>query len=226
MKPHLDASVVICVYNRPKQIRTCVASLLGMSAKGYEIVFVDDASTDETPQILEELATEIRSRDIDVQTVRNEVNRGVSGARNAGIDAATRSVIAFTDSDCTVEHDWLAQLVTPLTDDRISASAGLVVDDPPTNLAELAFFGSCQIGQNALQGRHLIGGNMAIRTEVLRDLRFDDELTYGCDEDDLANRLSEAGHKFASVSNAVVYHHHPRTMADYWKQAWKQGRGS
>lgn len=195
-----------------------------MNATGFEIVLVDDASTDSTPEVLKTLVAD--NPEISIRIATAEKNLGVSGARNLGLDFASKPVVAYTDSDCTVDVHWITRLVKPFSNTAVAAVAGTVIDDPPTNLAEHAFFGCRRIGQNAAQRRRLIGGNMAIKTEVLRVYRFDEQLTYGCDEDDLAYRLAKDGYQFASATDAVVYHHHPLTMSDYWKQAWKQGRGS
>ncbi len=217
------SSIIICVHNRPQQVLQCLRSLLAQAARDFEIVVVDDASTDETPARLAEFQqSETRTP---ITIVRNEHNRGVSGARNAGIEAARGKYIFFTDSDCTVDPDWLTALLGALADPEVSAVAGTVIDPPPRNWAERAYFGTTRVGQRG-QGRPLVGNNMGFRADVLCQYGFDEAMTYGCDEDDLAVRLGRHGHRFEFAPRAVVYHHHPMTLRSYLNMAWRQGVGA
>ncbi|QDU38819.1 Putative glycosyltransferase EpsH [Maioricimonas rarisocia] len=202
----------------------CLESLLASTFHDFEIVLVDDASTDETPAVLARFRDEHPR--VPITIVRNEENLGVCGARNAGIDAARGDLVFFTDSDCTVEPDWLERMVAAFDDDALSAVAGTVVDPPPRNWAEMAKFGGSRIGRHRWQGRRLIGGNMGFRRWIVTEHRFDPEIRYGCDEDDLARRLAAAGHRFGFAPEAVVHHHHPFTIGSYLRLAWKQGQGS
>ena len=218
------ASIIVCVYNRADKIADCLTSILAMHRGDYEIVLVDDASNDETPATLE--AFKQAHPDIRVQIVRNEENLGVSGTRNAGIQAAHGDFVFFTDSDCSVEPDWLSRMLVELENSGAAAVAGAVVEPEPGNLAERAYRGGSQISRNRMQNRSLIGGNMGFSREVLQRYRFDDALEYGCDEDDLAMRLAADGHRMVFVPQAVVHHHHPLSVRSYLKMALARGRGS
>ncbi|MCU0561375.1 MAG: glycosyltransferase [Desulfobacterales bacterium] len=84
-------SVIIPTYNRAWCLRQAVDSVLSQEYKAFEVIVVDDGSTDDTPRLLAEYAGRI--------TVLRQANRGVSAARNAGIAAARAELIAFLDSD-------------------------------------------------------------------------------------------------------------------------------
>jgi len=86
-----QVSVIIPTYNRAGCLREAVDSVLAQEFRGFELIVVDDGSTDETPQLLREYGSSIRM-------LRQE-NRGVSAARNAGIAASRGELIAFLDSD-------------------------------------------------------------------------------------------------------------------------------
>jgi len=86
-----QVSVIIPTYNRAGCLREAVDSVLAQKFRGFELIVVDDGSTDETPQLLREYGSSIRM-------LRQE-NRGVSAARNAGIAASRGELIAFLDSD-------------------------------------------------------------------------------------------------------------------------------
>jgi glycosyltransferase involved in cell wall biosynthesis len=84
-------SVIIPTYNRAWCLREAVESVRGQEFRGFELIVVDDGSTDETPRLLREFGDALR--------VLRQANRGVSAARNAGIAAARAELIAFLDSD-------------------------------------------------------------------------------------------------------------------------------
>jgi glycosyltransferase involved in cell wall biosynthesis len=90
-------SVVIPTYNRARTIKRAVDSVLAQSWKPIEIIVVDDGSTDETAQLLEDYRDKIR--------VIHQENRGASAARNTGIKASNGEIISFLDSDDT----WLPE---------------------------------------------------------------------------------------------------------------------
>ena len=92
-------SVIIPVYNRAATIRRAVDSVLSQTVKAYEIIVIDDGSTDETPQILKSYG--------DLISIITQENRGVSAARNAGIKIAKGDWIALLDSD----DEWLPKKI-------------------------------------------------------------------------------------------------------------------
>ena len=91
-------SVIIPVFNREKFIARAIESVLNQSYKNFELIAVDDGSTDNTPNIASQYP---------VRLIRQE-NKGVSAARNAGIKAARGEIIALLDSDDEWRKDHLA----------------------------------------------------------------------------------------------------------------------
>lgn len=94
-------SVVIPVYNREDSIRRCIDSVLEQRFGLFEVVVVDDGSTDGTGQVLRSYS------DQRVRTFRQE-NGGVASARNAGANLARGEYLLFLDSDDMAEPDWLS----------------------------------------------------------------------------------------------------------------------
>lgn len=218
------ASVVVCVYNRSRQAVECLDSLLATELERFEIVAVDDASTDDSAEVLERWRA--AHPEVAMTVVRNERNRGVSGARNAGIGAASGEIVAFTDSDCRVEPGWLGSLVATFRDMGVGAVSGEVEDVAPRTYAERVYRGTCHVGVGKLQARGLVGCNMAFRRELLERHRFDEALEYGCDEDDVAWRLESEGWRIAYAAGARVWHDHPMRLGDYLRQGFRQGQGA
>jgi len=226
MSEGLLASVIVCVFNRERQIGLCLDSLLAMDCEPFEIVAVDDASTDGTVAILERYADECEGRQgVSFQIVRNPKNLGVSGARNEGIAAARGEFVAFTDSDCVVEPGWLAALLGEFVGPKVAAVGGMVTDVPPRTYGELVYRGTCRIGRPG-QGRFIVGCNMAFRREILKDYLFDTALSYYCDEDELSWRLASDGFERRYTPDARVTHDHTMTYSGLLTMARKQGYGS
>jgi GT2 family glycosyltransferase len=114
-------SVIVLNYNGAAVIRRCLDKLLLQSYPSFEIVVVDNHSTDASPAILEEYAGR------GVRVVRSPINAGVPGGRNLGLDAASGEIIAFIDNDGYADPDWLSAAVRTLESDaRIGAVASVV----------------------------------------------------------------------------------------------------
>jgi hypothetical protein len=99
-------SVVICSYNGASTVESCLRSMQRLRYPGgFEVIFVDDGSTDNTQEILRRFPW--------VKNIQQK-NMGLSYARNVGMNAARGEVIAYTDSDCEADEDWLYYLALAL----------------------------------------------------------------------------------------------------------------
>jgi glycosyltransferase involved in cell wall biosynthesis len=97
-------SVIVPCFNGERHLRRCLEGLTRQAYPDYEIVVVDDASTDGTPGILKEFPS--------VKVVQNAENRGPAFSRNRGIEASGGEVLVFLDADCEVDDAaWLAKHV-------------------------------------------------------------------------------------------------------------------
>src|ERR1041385_1917239 len=109
-------SVVIAAYDAERTLKPCLDSLTRLNYPDYEVILVDDGSTDSTPQIAGAYPS--------VRFFRHEKNFGLSVARNTGIEAATGELIAFTDADCRADEDWLYYLAAELLDNGFAGIGG------------------------------------------------------------------------------------------------------
>jgi glycosyltransferase involved in cell wall biosynthesis len=101
---HPAISAIICTRNRPDLIGQAVASVLGNTFSGFELIIVDQSDTDDTRQALSDVLADERLRYIHTNRV------GLSSAYNTGIARATAPILAFTDDDCVVPPDWLEKV--------------------------------------------------------------------------------------------------------------------
>src|SRR5207253_10093847 len=93
-------SVVVCSYNGARTIRSCLEGLLELEYPDYEVIVVNDGSTDATASIAGEYG---------YQVITTE-NRGLSSARNTGLRAATGEIVAYIDDDARPDPHWLTYL--------------------------------------------------------------------------------------------------------------------
>src|SRR5205814_7813928 len=94
-------SVVVCTYNGGRTLDQCLRSLRALNYPDHEVIVVDDGSTDDTRAIL--------GRFPEVRAI-HQSNQGLSVARNVGLQAATGSIVAYTDADCLADRDWPTHL--------------------------------------------------------------------------------------------------------------------
>ncbi len=95
-------SIIVPVYNVEEYLKECAASILAQTYENFEVIFVDDGSTDSSGEICDILA----NLDERVKVIHQE-NAGLSGARNSGIDAAKGQYICFIDSDDMIRSKYL-----------------------------------------------------------------------------------------------------------------------
>ena len=100
-------SIIVPVYNTEPYLVRCLDSLLAQSCDLYEIICIDDGSTDGSLKILQKYAAKHKNIRLITQS-----NSGVSSARNAGIEAAKGKYVMFVDSDDFVEPDMIETLYT------------------------------------------------------------------------------------------------------------------
>ena len=103
-------SIIVPVYNTPKDyIQKCISSLLTQTYSSYEILLVDDGSNEDVADYCDELS----HKDLRIR-VYHQKNRGVSSARNLGLEVAEGEYIAFVDADDWVEPDYIEKLLSAI----------------------------------------------------------------------------------------------------------------
>lgn len=124
-------SVIIPVYNCERYIRANVESLVRQSYRNTEFVFVDDGSTDQSPEILREYAR----KDERIRVIRQE-NQGVSAARNTGLKAAQGEFITFADADDYADERYVEALLEGICRENADISCcGFVLHRPDREIA-------------------------------------------------------------------------------------------
>jgi GT2 family glycosyltransferase len=207
-------SVVVCSYNGSKTLDGCLRSLETLNYPDYEVILVNDGSTDSVPEIA------ARYPYIRYHAQRN---RGLSVARNVGMDLARGEIIAYTDDDCFADQDWLYFLVSKLLETGATGVGGpnlLPTKDGPVAACVSASPGTpAHILTDDNVAEHVPGCNMAFLADRLRAVGgFDPVYTKAGDDVDLCWRLQEEGDQIVFSPAAMVWHHRRATVKAYLKQ--------
>ena len=116
-KTTITISVIIPVYKVSAYIERCLKSVIKQTYDHFECILVDDASPDDSIAKCERMIEDYEGP-IQFRILHHEQNRGLSAARNTGIDAATGDYLLFVDSDDLISDDCVEKLMAPLLKDR------------------------------------------------------------------------------------------------------------
>jgi glycosyltransferase involved in cell wall biosynthesis/tetratricopeptide (TPR) repeat protein/2-polyprenyl-3-methyl-5-hydroxy-6-metoxy-1,4-benzoquinol methylase len=211
-------SIVIVTHNQLEYARQCLESIRRLTDEPYELIVVDNASTDGTVDYLHALS--------DVRLITNETNRGFPAAANRGMAVANGRHVLLLNNDTVVTTGWLSRMLQAL---RSDATVGLVgpcsnfvsgpqqVDTGYDGLAELDGFGwdwgKAHEGLR-VQVNRLVGFCLLIRREVIDAIGLlDERFGIGCfEDDDYCLRAIQAGYRAVIAADAFVHHYGGRTF--------------
>jgi GT2 family glycosyltransferase len=206
-------SVVVCSYNGGSTLAQCLESLAALNYPDYEVILVDDGSTDDTRSIA--------ARYPCVRAIHQE-NLGLGAARNVGLQAATGQIIAYTDSDCMAHPDWLTHLVAQFERCGAAAVGGPNLAPPAGGVAACVAAAPGQpmhVLESDQVAEHIPGCNMAFRRAALESINgFDPQFHAAGDDVDICWRLQTAGHWISFAPAAMVWHHRRQTARAYLRQ--------
>lgn len=226
---NLQLSIVIAVHNAQRYIKRCIDSILGQSLPSgqYEVIVVDDESSDNTNAILKSYRDKIR--------VISQPRRGPAAARNLGASYARGKILLFTDADCVADVNWARNMLAPFT----NASADIVQGVYRTKQQQIvARFAQFEIEQRyyrmeAKQCVDMIGAySAAFRKDIFERFKGFDETFPMASGEDLEFtwriRSQSKGIKIVLNREAYVFHMHPTTLRAYWRQKyfrayWRMG---
>lgn len=208
-------ALVICTRNRVNQLQTCLETLSRLRFDGpWELIIVDNGSTDGTRECLSAFAASFPSRLVLV----TEDRPGLGRARNRAWRASTAPVIAFTDDDCYPEPDFLTNALAVFDRESLGFAGGKILLFDPTdapitiNTSETVqyFAPDWFVPAGVIQG-----ANMVFCRQALEDINGFDEYfgagtPFPCEDVDAVLRVLAAGWKGKHDPGFTVYHHHRR----------------
>jgi O-antigen/teichoic acid export membrane protein/glycosyltransferase involved in cell wall biosynthesis len=220
-------SVIVPTHNRHADLRSTLASLKRQTlpSASYEIIVVDDGSTDQAVAYLAE-----EQKQGSVRALRQE-NKGPAAARNAGVQVARGEFLAFTDDDCVVPENWLSRFSEVFSATKADAIGGTAENKVPFALSavyqDMATFFYERENQVPGRARFLTTNNFACKREVLETSGlFDQRFRLGGSDRELVLRLVRDGKRVVFEPTLKVEHHHRFTLYSYLSHLYRQGRGS
>ena len=210
-------SVIIPTLNRCDMLARAIGTLRNQTfpADQYEIIVVDNGSTDNTRGLVERLnqsgAKQIR--------YLYEPKQGLHWARHTGAREANGEVLAYTDDDAEAIPEWLDRIAPVYHDPRVAAAGGPInvkwLSPPPEWVLPLDCFGYLDLGSTLKElswPEYIFGGNFTVRKHLLYkvggfnpDTAVEDRLV-GDGELGLCKKVWKAGYKIVYVPDALVYH--------------------
>ncbi len=220
-------SIIIPTYNRIEQLKFCLESIgnLHMKDFSYEIIVIDDGSTDSTTDYLSEI------KENNFSFFRNR-GKGPSAARNMGAQKADGKYLVFLDDDCSVPSDWLIKynnLLKTFTDCVVGGSVLDATGHPISRVMEfVTLFHETDLNKINGKAQFLTSNNLLCeRLVFLQSGGFDEGFGFAGGEDrEFIYRLIANNTKVFFQPEIQIYHHHRLSIKRLVKQQINYGRGA
>ena len=215
-------SVIVCTYNGARTLAECLYGLHKLNYPNFEVIVVNDGSTDNSAAIATEFGVRVISTD----------NRGLSSARNTGCEAATGEIVAYIDDDAYPDPDWLTYLAASFSRARSPMPAAVggpnippPTDGPSAQCVARAPGGPSHVLLSDVVAEHIPGCNMAFRKSCLQAIGgFDPQFRVAGDDVDVCWRLQKQGWTIGFSPAAVVWHHRRNSVRTYLRQQCGYGK--
>ncbi len=201
------ASVIVVTRNRADSLARALAAIQKLEYDRYEIVVVDNDSTDLTKKVVE---------DSSAKYIFSPSNCGIGASRQKGVESASGEIIAFCDDDCVPSPQWLSHLVRRLSQESDLGLVGGHVINVGFPGDSKQYKGRSKLGRNgklvfveSIQDAEFYGNmNLAFRKEVIKAVGGYDPFFNVFEEIDLAIRIRKRGYRTDFEPAAVLEHHY------------------
>ncbi len=203
-----SVSIVVPAYNEEQTIRSCITAALAQTVPAYEVIVVDNRSTDRTAEIVAEL--QASNPDAPLRLLRQFDEQGLVPTRNLGLDSATGDVLGRIDADSVLEPTWVAEVQKAFLDDTVAAATGPVLYyDMPLRRFGLRADDTLRRAMLRLAREYhfVFGSNMALRATAWRTIRSEvcrDAEDLFHEDIDISVHLYDAGLKAVYVSAMIT----------------------
>lgn len=219
-------SVIIPVKDTEKTIEKCIVSLLNVDYQNFEIIVVDDASTDRTKEIIKKFPN--------IRLLESN-GAGPSKARNMAIKESNGEFVAFTDADCIVHPEWLNELLKGFLLPGVAGVGGgqrspddetefgKNVQDFLKSVGFITEYVKTRNNQTLKEIKHNPTCNMMYRREIFEKVGYFLEGLWPGEDVELDYRITKAGYKLMYNPEAVVYHYRPDSIKRFKKMMYSYG---
>lgn len=193
----MEVTVIVIAYNEGFYIRECLTGILNQTFKDFELIIIDDCSTDGTAGVIKEI------HDDRIRYIKNYQNYGIAESRNVGIKHAKGEYIFFTDADCVPTKHWLEEGLKILKEKNCLGVYGR------TFYATAKTTISDKIVEE-LTGRYYGTNNIGYKKEILEKVGgFDEKFNLAFEDQDLGCRIKKFG-DIAFSADMIVVHQQKR----------------
>lgn len=207
-----SVSVIVPVRNEERQLGHSLTALLASSVDDFDIVVVDDASTDRTAEVARSFVTSGR-----VRLIQNRERLGPTAGVNRASRETHAALLFFIDGDCTPDRDWIAQGKAALQDPEVCAVEGAIHYANPTpgfrhRVPLNPFYNLSRRGSLTVPGTDYASGNFAVRREVFLAIGGFNAERYACGREDTDLGLRLRGRGRIAFNPAMIVTH----KEEYW----------
>lgn len=226
----MTVSVVIPVFNEEKRILNTLKAIYSGSLAPLEIIVVDGGSSDRTVSIVKDTYPDV--------ILLNNPDRTAATGRNIGVRKARGEIVAFTDGDCVVHHDWIKNIKQHFEETDIDGLGGKVLNAKPENHYE-EYWGnlawnlimnfpddSYEVKEKKLNDA-FVTANCAYKRELLYRIKgFSEFFANNAEDVDLCWRAIDGGAKLIYVPDVIIYAHNVTTLKGIAKKSFRNGVSS
>ena len=223
-------SIIVPVYNRPDEVDELLQSLTTQSYKDFEVVIVEDGSTNKCKDVCNKYADVLALRYYD------KPNSGPGQSRNYGAERANGEWFIILDSDVVLPEGYLESVEQALTREREESRPIMAWGGPDASHSSFtpvqkaisysmtSYFttGGIRGGKKKLDKFFPRSFNMGIKREVYIELGGFSKMRFG-EDIDFSYRIVEAGYKTALIPDAWVWHKRRTDFRKFWRQVYNSG---
>ena len=221
----MDFSIIIPLYNRPAEIEELLESLVLQTVKNFEVIVVEDGSTEKSDAIVAGYRDRLSIVYIE------KPNSGPGLSRNVGAERAQHEYLIFFDSDCIIPPDYIRHVSDFLNDNYVDAFGGPDAALPTftpvqkaINYSMTSFFttGGIRGGKKSMDKFHPRSFNLGVSKQAFDAIGGYGTMRFG-EDIDFSLRLLENGFSTALIPKAFVYHKRRTDFKKFFKQVYNSG---
>jgi len=214
----LKISVIIPIYNSEKTLTDCLTSVLNQTYENYEVIAVDNSSTDSSKEIIKQFMKKNKK----IKYFFEE-KKGRGAARNCGIKNSTGEIIVMTDSDCIVPENWIEKLTKLIREGKEIACMGSEKETIKSFWTKNIQEQNSNLIKESLHREyttHLDTKNFSIRSDIVKSLMFNSNLK-ALEDFEFKLRFQKIG-KIRFIKNLKVKHSHRNSLKSFIKNNFER----
>jgi len=216
-------SIVIPTFNRSTLLENCLKSVLNQDYSSYEIIVVDDGSTDGTSKMLDKYIKPYAEKIILLKQDR----KGPAEARNKGIDFAKGKIVLFIDDDVVATPNWISEIIGDFQDPKVGIVGGKTILKR-IDTFNVLYHEKQNQGESGNVPLYVPTNNSGFLKEVIEKVNgFDVRFLYpGAEDVDICMRIQKMQYKLRINKKALVYHYESYTFKGWLKKKYEYGYGA